>query len=218
MYAFDPEIQKRLRTCGVAAVLVIENSEHAIPLAKALLEGGIDAMELTLRTPAAIEAIRTIRRSVPEMLVGAGTVLTPAQVTEVTDAGAAFAVSPGVNPQVLDAAALAGISFAPGIMTPTDIETAIAHDCKLLKFFPAESSGGLAHLKNIAAPYRHLGLEFFPLGGLTQDNMTTYLADPAVAAVGGSWLAKSDIIKSENWGQSTEIAAAARSKIDQFRA
>ena len=205
MAIFAPEIRDRIRNCGVAAVLIIEDASNAVPLAKALLKGGIDAMELTLRTPAAL-----ISNSVPEMLVGAGTVISPVQVAQVAEAGAAFAVSPGVNSDVLSAAADAGLPFAPGIMTPTDIETALTHECQLLKFFPAESSGGLPHLKNIAAPYRHLGLEFIPLGGLTEKNMATYLAEPLVAAVGGSWLAKPDVIKSENWALISETAAAAK--------
>ena len=210
MAIFAPEIRDRIRNCGVAAVLIIEDARNAVRLAKALLKGGIDAMELTLRTPAALDSIRAISDSVPEMLVGAGTVISPVQVAQVAEAGAAFAVSPGVNSDVLSAAADAGLPFAPGIMTPTDIETALTHECQLLKFFPAESSGGLPHLKNIAAPYRHLGLEFIPLGGLTEKNMATYLAEPLVAAVGGSWLAKPDVIKSENWALISETAAAAK--------
>jgi Entner-Doudoroff aldolase len=139
-------ISKRIESTGIVAVLVIDREEDGPELAKALLEGGVDIMELTLRTPAAIGALRRIRAEVPDMLAGAGTVLTPAQVEEVKNAGAEFAVSPGVNPRVMQAAKEAGLPFAPGISTPSDIEQALEFDCRLLKFFPAEASGGLARL------------------------------------------------------------------------
>jgi 2-dehydro-3-deoxyphosphogluconate aldolase/(4S)-4-hydroxy-2-oxoglutarate aldolase len=139
----------RVQRCGVIAVLIVDQAQDAIPLAQALLAGGIDAMELTLRTPAALDALRRIKAEVPKMLVGAGTVLTPEQVSEVAAAGADFAVSPGMNPRVVLAARELGLPFAPGIATPSDIEQAIECGCKLLKFFPAEPLGGLSYLKAI---------------------------------------------------------------------
>lgn len=211
---FDSRLAGLVREAGVVAVLVIDEASDAVPLARALLDGGITAMELTLRTPAAVEALRRIAAEVPEMTVGAGTVLTVDQVAEVADAGAAFAVSPGVNPAVLEAARERGLSFAPGIMTPTDIESALALGCRLLKFFPAESSGGLKHLRNIAAPYAHLGIGYVPLGGLNADNMTEYLAFEAVAAIGGSWLAKREVIRAGDWAA---VAATARFAIERVR-
>lgn len=206
-------IAHRIHATGIVAVLVIDREEDGPPLAKALLAGGVDVMELTLRTPAALGALRRIRAEVPEMLAGAGTVLTPAQVEEVKAAGAEFAVSPGVNPRVLQAAKDAGLPFAPGIATPTDIEQALEFDCKVLKFFPAEPSGGLTYLKAIAAPYQHLGIKFLPLGGVNRNNMSSYLADPLVTAIGGSWLAPRDAIREGRWDRIEELATAAKKSV-----
>jgi 2-dehydro-3-deoxyphosphogluconate aldolase/(4S)-4-hydroxy-2-oxoglutarate aldolase len=207
--AFDPNLAQRVETCGIVAVLVIDRVEDAVPLAKALLAGGVDVMELTLRTPAALDALKAIRADVPEMLAGVGTILTTDQVKQVVEAKAAFGVSPGVNPRILSAAREAGLSFAPGIVTPSDIEAALEHGCKVLKFFPAEPSGGLAYLKAMAAPYAHLGVKFLPLGGLNAKNMASYLADPQVAALGGSWLAPRDLIKAGEWDKITAVATEA---------
>lgn len=210
-------IAHRVHTTGIVAVLVIDREEDGPPLAKALLTGGVNVMELTLRTPAALGALRRIRAEVSDMLAGAGTVLTPEQVADVKAAGAEFAVSPGVNPRVLQAAKDAGLPFAPGIATPTDIEQALEFDCKMLKFFPAEPSGGLSYLKAIAAPYQHLGVKFLPLGGLNEKNMASYLADPLVAAIGGSWLAPRDAIREGCWDHITTLAATAVQTIKSLR-
>jgi 2-dehydro-3-deoxyphosphogluconate aldolase/(4S)-4-hydroxy-2-oxoglutarate aldolase len=210
-------ISKRIESTGIVAVLVIDREEDGPELAKALLEGGVDIMELTLRTPAAIGALRRIRAEVPDMLAGAGTVLTPAQVEEVKNAGAEFAVSPGVNPRVMQAAKEAGLPFAPGISTPSDIEQALEFDCRLLKFFPAEASGGLARLKAMSAPYQHLGVRFVPLGGVSEKNMSTYLADPLIAALGGSWLAPREAIMEKRWSDITGLARQATTLIGSIR-
>ncbi len=207
--AFDPALAQRVETCGIVAVLVVDRVEDAVPLAKALLSGGIDVMELTLRTPAALDALRAIKAEVPEMVAGVGTILTTDQVAQVVQAGGAFGVAPGLNPRILTAAREAGLSFAPGILTPSDIENAVEHGCKILKLFPAEPSGGLAYLKAMAAPYAHLGLKFIPLGGLNAKNMASYLADPNIAALGGSWLAPRELIKAGAWDQITNLAAEA---------
>ena len=210
-------ISKRIESTGIVAVLVIDREEDGPELAKALLEGGVDIMELTLRTPAAIGALRRIRAEVPDMLAGAGTVLTPAQVEEVKNAGAEFAVSPGLNPRVMQAAKEAGLPFAPGISTPSDIEQALEFDCRLLKFFPAEASGGLARLKAMSAPYQHLGVRFVPLGGVSEKNMSAYLADPLIAALGGSWLAPRDAIMEKRWSDITGLARQATTLIGSVR-
>lgn len=207
----------RIKASGIVAVLVIDRAEDAAPLARALLAGGVDVMELTLRTPAALDALRCVKAEVAEMLVGAGTVLTPKQVREVKAAGADFAVSPGTNPRILAAAGEAGIPFAPGVATPSDIEQALEADCRMLKFFPAESMGGLSHLKAMAAPYLHLGVSFMPLGGLNEKNMGMYLADPLVAAVGGSWLAPRDAVREGRWDEITALARAASTAIRAAR-
>jgi 2-dehydro-3-deoxyphosphogluconate aldolase/(4S)-4-hydroxy-2-oxoglutarate aldolase len=206
---FESRLWKQLSATAVVAVLVVDRAEDAVPLARALVEGGVRAMELTLRTPAAIEALEAIRAEVPEMTAGIGTILTVEQVRQVKEAGAAFGVSPGCNPRVVRAAAEAGLSFAPGIATPTDIEAALELGCRLLKLFPAEPIGGLPYLKSAAAPYLHLGVQFIPLGGIGPANAGAWLADPLIAAVGGSWLAPRELIKSGRWERIRTNAAEA---------
>lgn len=204
----DP-VATRLTAKGVVAVLMIDRVDDAVPVAEALLHGGVDAMELTLRTDAALPALKSIAESVPEMLTGIGTILKPDQIVQAKDSGAAFGVSPGTNVDVIEAAQEAGLPFAPGIMTPSDIERALPFGCEILKFFPAGSSGGIKHLKNIAAPYAHLGLKYVPLGGVNQENMTDYLKEDIIAAVGGSWIAARDLIASGQWDQITSNASSA---------
>lgn len=215
--AFDSALSRRIESFGVIAVLVVDRADDAAPLARALLDGGVGVMELTLRTPAALDALRVIRAEVPEMIAGVGTILTPAQVGEAVAAGAAFGVAPGFNRRVVEAACAAGLSFAPGIATPTDIESALECDCRLLKFFPCEASGGLAYLKNIAAPYAHLGLKYIPLGGLNEKNMATYLSDPLVSSLGGSWLAPREAIAARDWAGITARCRAASEIIQSIR-
>lgn len=217
MNAFDPALAARIREMGVVAVLVVERAEDGPPLARALLDGGVGAMELTLRTPAALDALRRIRTEVPEMLAGVGTILTPEQVEAAREAGAAFGVSPGTNPRVLEAAVRVGLSFAPGVATPSDIERALEHGCTLLKLFPAEPLGGIAYLRPMTAPYAHLGVKFIPLGGLTQGNVTQWLAEPLVLAVGGSWLAPKEAIRARDWEAIRALAEAARTAVAQTR-
>jgi 2-dehydro-3-deoxyphosphogluconate aldolase/(4S)-4-hydroxy-2-oxoglutarate aldolase len=204
----DP-VATRLTAKGVVAVLMIDRVDDAVPVAEALLHGGVDAMELTLRTDAALPALKSIAESVPEMLAGIGTILKPDQIVQAKDSGAAFGVSPGTHVDVIEAAQEAGLPFAPGIMTPSDIERALPFGCEILKFFPAGSSGGIKHLKNIAAPYAHLGLKYVPLGGVNQENMTDYLKEDIIAAVGGSWIAPRDLIASGQWDQITSNASSA---------
>jgi 2-dehydro-3-deoxyphosphogluconate aldolase/(4S)-4-hydroxy-2-oxoglutarate aldolase len=193
----------------VIAVLVIDDVAAAVPLAEVLIESGIRGMELTLRTPCAVDALKEIRQKVPEMTAGIGTVLTREQVREVTAAGAAFGVAPGMNRNVLDEAQKQNLPFAPGIVTPSDIEAALEFDCRVMKFFPAEPSGGLAYLKSIAAPYMHLCLQFIPLGGLNQDNLRGWLESPLVCSVGGSWIAPRNLIQEKNWAEIRRRAQAA---------
>jgi 2-dehydro-3-deoxyphosphogluconate aldolase/(4S)-4-hydroxy-2-oxoglutarate aldolase len=173
-------------------------------------------MELTLRTPVALDAARLIRQNLPEMMIGIGTILTAEQADQSKDAGADFGVSPGVNPEVMRHAAKIDLPFGPGIMTPTDIDIAVREGARLLKFFPAESSGGLAHLKNISAPYAHLGLQFIPLGGIKIDNLKTYLESDLIASVGGSWLAPRDTIREKDWEKIERNAREARKLIDEM--
>lgn len=207
----------RIRHAGVIAVLVLDNVRRAVPVARALLEGGVDVMELTLRTPVALDCLREIRHHVPGMLAGVGTILTPEQVDQVVDADAAFGVAPGTNPRVIRRAIERGLPFAPGVMTPTDVESAIELGCRELKFFPAEPSGGLRMLNSLRAPFAHLGVQFIPLGGLSTANLSAYLEDPGVLAVGGSWLANSAQIAAEDWTGITATARQARQLVHQLR-
>lgn len=205
---FNQTLRQEIATSRVIATVTIENSDHAKPLAEALLEGGVHAIEITLRTPVALEAMRLVAQSFPELLVMAGTVIVPDQVKAVQEAGAICAVAPGINRKVIEAALDAKLPFAPGIATPSEIETALEYDCDILKFFPAEPLGGLAYLKNMQAPYAHLGLQFIPLGGLSADNAESYLKEPCILAVGGSWIAKADAIENGDWSGITARAAA----------
>jgi 2-dehydro-3-deoxyphosphogluconate aldolase / (4S)-4-hydroxy-2-oxoglutarate aldolase len=193
----------------VVPVAVIEQVADAVPIARALLAGGLSTLELTLRTPAALDCIRAIRREVPEMQVGSGTVLTTAQVCEVSDAGAFFAVAPGLNPRVLAEAKIRKLPFFPGVMTPSDVEHGLEHGCTLQKLFPASVAGGLEMVKALAGPYAHTGLKLIPLGGITAQNMKDYLAHPLVAAVGGSWLVDKKLVAAKDWAGITKLAAEA---------
>jgi 2-dehydro-3-deoxyphosphogluconate aldolase/(4S)-4-hydroxy-2-oxoglutarate aldolase len=177
----------------------------------------VDAIELTLRTDAAMESIWRIRADVPEILVGAGTVLTPGQVGEVKAAGAAFAVAPGMNPRVVAEAKRVGLPFAPGVCTPTDIELAIEQGCRFLKLFPSEPCGGLQYLRSIAAPFAHLGLQFIPLGGVSAANAEAYLREPLVMALGGSWLAPRELIQRRDWSAVTNNARELSDIVNRVR-
>ena len=203
----DQAIYSEIHKTGVIAVLVIERVEDAVPTAKALLENGINAIELTLRTQAALGALEKIKTNLPEMIVGVGTVLNPGQIDAIVGKGASFAVAPGLNPKVVGAAQKKQLPFAPGIATPSDIECAVELGCDVLKFFPAEASGGLNYLKSMAAPYNHLDLKYIPLGGLNAENMREYLESDLVAAIGGSWIAPRNLIAEKNYSR---IAANAK--------
>jgi len=214
---FSEELKSRIRNSGVIAVLVIENAEEAVPVARNLLEGGISAMELTLRTPAALEALKRIRSDVPQMLAGVGTILNTDQVKAVSAAGAEFGVAPGYNPRVVDAAKSAGLPFAPGVATATELEWAFEQGCRILKFFPAEPTGGIPFLKSLNGPYGYLGLQYIPLGGVNQDNLRDWLQQNFVIAVGGSWIADKELIAAQNWGEISRRAERAHSIFKEVR-
>lgn len=211
---FPAEILQRLAKSGVVAGFSVEKVEHAVPLAKALLAGGIDVIELTLRTPAGMEGLKAICAGIPEMLVGVGTILTPETVREVKAAGADFGVAPGMNPRVVQAAIEVGLPFAPGIATPSDLEAAIELGCRFVKFFPAEAAGGLPYLRSMSTPYAHLGIQYFPLGGLNADNMIEYLKEPNVPTIGGSWIVKKELVDQEDWAG---ITARAQSVVETLK-
>ncbi|HCC21532.1 MAG TPA: keto-deoxy-phosphogluconate aldolase [Verrucomicrobiales bacterium] len=203
---FPEAILNRLANCKVVAGFSVDHIDDAVPLANALLAGGIDVIELTLRTEAGIDATRAISTEVPEILVGVGTILAPEQAVQVKEAGAHFGVSPGLNPRVIKAAKAVELPFAPGIATPSDIEAAIELNCRFVKYFPAAALGGVAYLRSMSAPYAHLGIQYFPLGGLNAANMNEYLAEPNVPAIGGSWIVQKDLVKNKDWAAITTRA------------
>ena len=218
METFDSLLARKITLCGNIAVVTFDNPEHAVPLARALLEGGINVMELTLRTKTALDSLAQIADKVPEMILGAGTVLTVGQLLAVRDIGAEFAVAPGCNQHIIQTAREMGLSFAPGVMTPSDIETAVGLECKLLKFFPASVVGGFKAIKTLVAPYAHLGLTYIPLGGITPETTAEYLASPLIAACGGSWIAPTNLITAKDWATITANAKQACAIADAARA
>ncbi|MFO7820456.1 MAG: bifunctional 4-hydroxy-2-oxoglutarate aldolase/2-dehydro-3-deoxy-phosphogluconate aldolase [Lentisphaeria bacterium] len=193
------EIYGKIGDLKIVPVIAIDSEEDALPLADALLAGGLPVAEITFRTDAAAKVIKKIVDERPEMIVGAGTVLSPEKLSEAMNCGAKFAVAPGFNPAVVKEATRNNFPFAPGIMTPTDVEAGLAEGLKILKFFPAGAAGGIKLLKSLAGPYGHTGVKFIPTGGVSLDNLADYLELSAVLAVGGSWIAKRDMIAAKNW-------------------
>lgn len=206
-----------LSAFGVVPVIAIDDAAQALALADALMAGGLPVAEITFRTQAAAEAIALIVRHRPDLHIGAGTVLTEAQVDQAQAAGARFALSPGLDAAVLSHAAGKGLPFAPGIMTPTDLQAALRAGCGMVKFFPAMPAGGPNMLKNIAAPYAHTGIGFNPTGGVTLDNLAEWLAIPQVRAVGGTWIATRDDIAAGRFEKIAANAAAAVARVAEIR-
>jgi len=190
-------LERILRASPVLPVIALDRLDQALPLAEALLEGGLSALEITLRTPVGLEAIRLISQRFPGARVGAGTVTTPEALRQVEDAGAAFAVSPGLTPALIAAALERAIPLLPGVMTPSEVMAARNAGFHLLKLFPAEQAGGVAMLRALAGPFREL--RFCPTGGITPESAPTYLAQPNVVCVGGSWLTPKASLDAGDW-------------------
>jgi 2-dehydro-3-deoxyphosphogluconate aldolase/(4S)-4-hydroxy-2-oxoglutarate aldolase len=190
-------------------VTVIDQPDDAVPLAEAVLAGGLSVMEVTFRTATAAESIKRIRQQLPAMGIGAGTLLAPDQVQRAVDAGAQFGVSPGLNESVLAAANKNQMPFFPGVMTPTEVGRALDLGSKYLKFFPAETAGGVKMLKALAGPFAHTGVKFVPTGGINAALLQDYLAVPQVAAIGGSWMAERKLVKEKAWDKITALTAEA---------
>jgi len=209
------EVHEILGATGVVPVVAIDDASSAIPLADALIAGGLPIAEITFRTAAAPEVMATLKAQRPDVLVGAGTILNVEDLRRARDCGAAFGVAPGFNPAVVAEANALEFPFAPGVMTPSDVEAALAMGLTVLKFFPAEAAGGMGMLKSLAGPYGHTGVKFLPTGGISVTNAPTYLAHPAVLAVGGSWIAKRTDIAEGNWAA---IEANARAVVDMVAA
>ncbi len=195
---------ERLTEHPVIPVIVIEDENDAEPLAEAILDGGLNVIEVTCRTAAAPAALARIIGSFPDMLVGAGTVVTREQARMCVDLGVSFGVAPGLNPKTVRHFQENGIPFIPGVLSPSDIESALGLGCTLLKFFPAGAAGGAKMLKALAGPYAPLGVRFCPTGGVNLDNMNEYLSLPQVFAVGGSWIASKRQIADKQWAVITQ--------------
>lgn len=196
----------------VIPVIVIDDANDAVPLAEALLAGGMDVIEVTCRTAAAPQALANIKKALPEMLLGAGTVVTPDQAKMCIDTGVGFGLAPGLNPDTVEFFQENDTLFIPGVMTPSEIEAGLAMGLKMLKFFPAGAAGGVDMLKNLGAPYASLGVQFCPTGGLNLGNMNDYLSLPVVSAIGGSWLATKQQIADKQWGTITRQVKEALAK------
>jgi Entner-Doudoroff aldolase len=202
------ELTERLYKIGIIPVVKINNSKDAVPLAKALCAGGIPAAEITLRTPAGLDAIREIAKNIPEMIVIAGTVLTAEQAEAAVSAGAQFIVSPGFNPKVVEWCIEKGITIIPGVSSASEIEVALGYGFDVLKFFPAEASGGVSAIKAFAGPFSNV--KFMPTGGINENNLHDYLSLKNVVACGGSWMVPEADIDNGNFDK---IEAAAKSAV-----
>ena len=208
-------IFERFHKIGIIPVVVLDDAKDAEPLGRALCEGGLPCAEVTFRTAAAPEAIATLARKFPEMLVGAGTVLTPEQVDRATEAGAKFIVSPGLDPRVVKHCLDKGIPVTPGTQTPSEMLQAMSLGLNVVKFFPAEIVGGLATIKAIAAACTDL--RFVPTGGINAKNVRDYLAYDKILACGGSWMVKKDLVKDGKWDELTALVREAAGIVKEIR-
>lgn len=201
-------VMERLASSVVVPVVVLERAEDALPTAQALLDGGVDTMEITFRTPCAVDALRAVAEHCPEMLVGAGTVLNLAQAKLAVQMGAKFIVSPGFDPETVDWCIKNGIAVTPGCVTPTEIMMAVNRGLKVVKFFPANVYGGLNAMKNLSAPF--VGIKFLPTGGVNTGNIKEYVDAPFVHAVGGSWVCTKADIAAGQWEKITLLCQETR--------
>ncbi len=209
------EVLEQIKKTGIIPVVVIDDVKDAEPLAKALCEGGLPCAEVTFRTAPAEEAIRIMAEKFPEMLIGAGTVLTTEQVDRAIAAGAKFIVSPGTNPKIVKYCIEKNIPITPGVCTPSEVEMALELGLEVVKFFPAEQAGGLNMIKAMAAPY--VGLKFMPTGGINPKNVKEYLAYDRIIACGGSWMVKGDLVKEGKFDKIVELAKEAAEIVKEIR-
>ena len=201
------EVLSKIQMMGIVPVIKLDNAKDAVPLARALCDGGLPCAEVTFRTAAAEESIRLMREAFPDMLIGAGTVLTTEQVDQAVNAGATFIVSPGLNPKIVRYCVERNIPITPGCSTPSDIEAAIELGLDVVKFFPAEAAGGLTMIKAMAAPY--VNMKFMPTGGVNAANLTSYLDFSKIIACGGSWMVKDELVKAGDFDKITELTKEA---------
>lgn len=208
-------LEERFYDYAVVPVVVLNDADDAVPLADALIKGGLPCAEVTFRTDAAEESIRRICESFPDMLVGAGTVLTTEQVERAYKAGAKFIVSPGFDPEIIDYCISIGLPVLPGCITPSEIAQAVKRGLKVVKFFPAEQSGGVAMIKAMAAPYSMV--KFMPTGGISTKNLADYLSCEKILCCGGSWMVKEDLIRSGSFDKITDMTREATALAKSIR-
>ena len=209
------DIMEQFRKIGIIPVVVLDDAKDAAPLAEALCEGGLPCAEVTFRTAAAADVIRIMSEKYPEMLVGAGTVLTKEQVDRAVECGAKFIVSPGLNPEIVKYCISKGIPVTPGTQTPSEMEQAIELGLSVVKFVPAEPAGGLKMIKAVAAPY--VGLQFMPTGGISAANVRDYLKFDRIIACGGSWMVKADLVKAGKFDEIKALTAEAAAIVKEIR-
>ena len=208
------DVLSRLAAAGVVPVVVLDNAADAVPTAKAMVAGGIDVMEITFRTAAAADSIRAVAAEVPEMLVGAGTVLNLEQCKLAVECGAKFIVSPGYDEETVAWCVENGVAVTPGCVTPTEIMASLKHGLKVVKFFPANVYGGLNAIKALSGPF--VGLKFIPTGGVNQQNLGEFVSNPSIHAVGGSWVCPKADIAAHNFDKITQLCAEARRGVMGF--
>ena len=211
------DIVETLGGAGIIPVIVIDDESDAVPLARALVGGGLPVLEVTFRTKAAAGAIAAIRREVPDAVVGAGTVLTCEQLRAAQEAGAAFCVAPGFDPAIVAAAKAAGMPFCPGIATASELSQALSAGCRLVKFFPAEAAGGVKMIKNLLGAFRFTGVRFMPTGGVNLSNVADYLAVPEIACCGGTWIVPKDALAAGDWAAIGRLASDASALVKRLR-
>ena len=211
-------IVETLGKAGVVPVIVIEKAEQAVPLARALVKGGLPVLEVTFRTKAAPAAIAAIRREVPEAVVGAGTVLTVEMLREAKASGAVFGVAPGFDPAIIAEAKAQAFPFCPGIATASELSQALSAGCGMVKFFPAEAVGGVKMVKNLLGAFRFTGVRFMPTGGVNLSNVADYLAVPEIVCCGGTWIVPKDALAAGDWAAIEKLASDAAALVRKLRA
>lgn len=207
-------VLEKLRKTRIIPVIALESPEDAVPLGRALHRGGLEVAEITFRTKAAEECLRILANEFPDFALGAGTITTTEELEQAVNAGAEFGVSPGLNSKVVERAQELGLSFFPGVCTPTDIEMALERGCRVLKYFPAGAMGGVKMLKALYGPFSHKGVLFIPTGGVKEDNLVDYLSEPCVLAVGGTWIVPKSLIENKNWTGIENLAKQAMEIVD----
>ena len=205
----EMNIVETLSSAGIIPVIVIEDEAKAVPLARALVKGGLPVLEVTFRTKAAAGAIARIKAEVPEAVVGAGTLLTPEQVRAAVAAGAAFGVAPGFDPAIVAYAQEIDLTKVPGIATASELSQALTAGAPMVKFFPAEAAGGVKMIKNLLGAFRFTGVKFMPTGGINPANVKDYLAVPEIVACGGTWIVPKDALAANDWDAIEKLAAEA---------